>query len=52
MRAPDGAPNERATPALLRELTAERHRIDQLKADLATSRAVLDDVISTAAREF
>ncbi|WP_112240017.1 MerR family transcriptional regulator [Kribbella monticola] len=52
MRDPDGAPNERATPALLRELSAERDRIDQLMADLATSRAVLDEVISTAAQEL
>jgi DNA-binding transcriptional MerR regulator len=52
MRDPDGAPNERATPALVRELTAERARIDHLIADLITSRAVLDDVISTAGGEL
>ena len=52
MREPDGAPNERATPELVLELTAERKRIDRLIADLTTSRAVLDDVISTASREL
>lgn len=41
MREPDGGPNERATPELVLELTAERARIDQLIADLTTSRAVL-----------
>ena len=52
MRDPDGGPNERATPKLVTELTAERDRIDQLIADLTTSRAVLDDVITTATREM
>lgn len=52
MREPDGAPNDRATPELVVELTAERERIDRMIADLATSRAVLDEVISTAAREL
>ncbi len=52
MRDPDGAPNEHATPELVIELTAERERIDQLIADLTTSRAVLDDVITTAAQEL
>jgi DNA-binding transcriptional MerR regulator len=52
MRDPHGGPNERATPELVVELTAERDRIDQMIADLATSRAVLDEVIATAAREL
>jgi hypothetical protein len=52
MRDPDGGPNERATPELVAELTAERDRIDRMIADLTTSRAVLDDVITTAAREL
>jgi len=52
MREPDGAPNERATPELVLELTAERDRIDRMIADLTTSRGVLDDVITTAAREL
>ena len=52
MRDPDGGPNERATPELVTELTAERDRIDRMIADLTTSRSVLDDVITTAAREL
>jgi DNA-binding transcriptional MerR regulator len=52
MRDPDGAPNDRATPALVTSLTAERARINKLIADLTRSRAVLDDVIETAAREL
>jgi DNA-binding transcriptional MerR regulator len=52
MRDPDGGPNERATPELVTSLTAERDRIDTMIADLATSRAVLDDVITTAARDL
>jgi DNA-binding transcriptional MerR regulator len=52
MRDPDGGPNERATPELLTELTAERGRIDRMIADLTRSRAVLDDVIETAEREL
>jgi DNA-binding transcriptional MerR regulator len=52
MRDPDGGPNERATPQLVTDLTAERDRIDRMIADLSTSRAVLDDVITTAAREL
>ena len=52
MRDPDGGPNERATPELVTELTAERDRIDRLIADLTTSRAVLNDVITTAARDL
>jgi DNA-binding transcriptional MerR regulator len=52
MRDPDGGPNERATPQLVTDLTAERDRIDRLIADLTTSRAVLDDVITTAAHDL
>ncbi|MEV0290359.1 MULTISPECIES: MerR family transcriptional regulator [unclassified Kribbella] len=52
MRDPDGGPNERATPELVTSLTAERDRIDHMIADLARSRAVLDEVISAAAREL
>jgi DNA-binding transcriptional MerR regulator len=52
MRDPDGGPNERATPELVVELTAERDRIDQMIANLTTSRAVLDEVITTANREL
>lgn len=52
MRDPDGGPNERATPELVTELTAERDRIDSLIANLTTSRAVLDDVITTANQEL
>jgi DNA-binding transcriptional MerR regulator len=48
MRAPEGTPNERATPALAHELIAERARIDELITDLEASRAILDEVISTA----
>jgi DNA-binding transcriptional MerR regulator len=52
MRDPDGGPNERATPQLVTDLTAERDRIDQMIADLTNSRAVLDDVITTAAEDL
>lgn len=52
MRDPDGGPNERATPELVTELSAERDRIDRMIANLTTSRAVLDDVITTANREL
>jgi DNA-binding transcriptional MerR regulator len=52
MRDPDDGPNERATPQLVTDLTAERDRIDRLIADLTTSRAVLDDVITTAAHDL
>ncbi len=52
MRDPDGGPNERATPQLVTDLTAERDRIDRMIADLTTSRAVLDDVITTASHEL
>jgi DNA-binding transcriptional MerR regulator len=52
MRDPDGGPNERATPQLVTDLTAERDRIDHLIADLTRSRAVLDEVITTATSEL
>ena len=49
MRDADGGPSEIATPRLVDELVAERDRIDRLMAELANSRAVLDDVITAAA---
>lgn len=52
MRAPDGGPNERTTVDLITELTAERERIDRMIGDLAISRSVLDEVITTAATEL
>jgi DNA-binding transcriptional MerR regulator len=48
MRDTDGGPNERATPELVTELIAERHRIDRMITDLTNSRQVLDEVINTA----
>lgn len=48
MRDADGGPSEIATPLLVTELAAERDRIDRMIAQLAGSRAVLDDVIDTA----
>lgn len=49
MRDSDGGPNERATPLLVAELTAERERVDRLIADLVRSREVLDEAIAAAA---
>ncbi|MEU8323809.1 MerR family transcriptional regulator [Nonomuraea sp. NPDC048881] len=48
MRDADGRPNEIATPRLVRELTAQRDRIDHMITDLIRSREVLDEVIDTA----
>src|SRR4051794_39428370 len=48
MRDPDGGPNERATPALVTELVAERERVTAMIRDLARSRDVLDEVIKAA----
>ena len=48
MRDADGGPSEIATPRLVSELAAERDRIDRTMRELATSRAVLDEVISAA----
>ncbi len=48
MRDTDGGPSAVATPRLVDDLVAERDRIDRMMADLATSRAVLDDVIKAA----
>ncbi|MER5866701.1 MerR family transcriptional regulator [Kitasatospora sp. NPDC002040] len=48
MRDADGGPNERATPQLVDELSAERDRIDRMITDLVRSRDVLDEVIGTA----
>ena len=48
MRDADGGPGAVADGKLVDELVAERERIDRMMADLARSRAVLDDVIETA----
>ncbi|MFI1582456.1 MerR family transcriptional regulator [Embleya sp. NPDC020630] len=48
IRDTDGRANERATPVLLVNLTAERERIDTMITDLLRSRDVLDEVIDTA----
>ncbi|MFC8096672.1 MerR family transcriptional regulator [Streptomyces sp. NPDC057301] len=50
MRDSDGGPSAIATPRLVEDLTAERHRIDRMIADLVRSRDTLDEVIE-AARE-
>ncbi|WP_328427211.1 MerR family transcriptional regulator [Streptomyces sp. NBC_00443] len=50
MRDTDGGPSAIATPRLVEDLTAERHRIDRMIADLVRSRDTLDEVIE-AARE-
>lgn len=49
MRDSDGGPAVTATPWLVEELIAERHRIEQTIRDLERSRDVLDEVIDTAA---
>jgi DNA-binding transcriptional MerR regulator len=49
MRDADDGPRKIADGELVDELVAERERIDRTMADLARSRAVLDDVIETAA---
>jgi DNA-binding transcriptional MerR regulator len=51
MRDEDGGPSETATPLLVRELTAERDRINRMIIDLVRSREVLDEVIDTASEE-
>lgn len=48
MRDTDGGPAPESTPRLVAELNAERERLDHSIRDLATSRAVLDDVIAAA----
>ncbi|MFD0373030.1 MerR family transcriptional regulator [Streptomyces sp. NPDC059071] len=48
MRDVDAGPTERTTPQLVRELQAERERIDRLIGDLVRSREVLDEFIETA----
>ncbi|MEV0976644.1 MerR family transcriptional regulator [Streptomyces sp. NPDC049915] len=50
MRDSDGGPSAVATPKLVRDLTAERERIDRMIRDLVRSRDTLDEVIDTAAR--
>ncbi len=49
MRDSDGGPSRMATPELVDELVAERDRIEMMMAELANSRAILDDVIKAAA---
>lgn len=49
MRDHDGGPAETATPWLVDQLEAERHRIDRSIEDLHYTREVLDEVIATAA---
>jgi DNA-binding transcriptional MerR regulator len=48
MRDNDGGPSEIATPLLVEDLRKERLRIDQMIADLHTTRDVLDNVIEAA----
>ncbi|MEU9576402.1 MerR family transcriptional regulator [Streptomyces chilikensis] len=48
MRDADGAPSEIATQQLVKDLSAERERINRTIADLLRSRDVLDEVIATA----
>jgi DNA-binding transcriptional MerR regulator len=48
MRDADGGPSEIATPQLVTDLAAERHRIDRMIVELANSRDVLDEVINAA----
>ena len=48
MRDSDGGPSPDATPRLVTELTAERHRLDLAIRDLANSRDILDGVIAAA----
>jgi DNA-binding transcriptional MerR regulator len=48
LRDADGGPSEVATPKLVAELRDERARIDRMMAELATSRAILDEVIDAA----
>jgi DNA-binding transcriptional MerR regulator len=49
MRDADGGPSEIATPQLLTDLTEERERIDRTIRELTNTRAVLDEVIDSAA---
>ncbi len=51
MRDADGGPSAIATPRLVNDLIAERARIDRMITELATSRAVLDEVIETAGQQ-
>jgi DNA-binding transcriptional MerR regulator len=50
MRDTDGGPTPTATPLLVEKLAQERDRIDLAIRDMASSRAVLDDVIAAASR--
>ncbi|KAA9155406.1 MerR family transcriptional regulator [Amycolatopsis acidicola] len=49
LRDADGGPSEKADGQLVRDLRAERDRIDRMVADLLRSREVLDGVIRAAA---
>lgn len=49
MRDADGGPSAQATPLLLRQLHAERARIEAMIRDLHRSRQTLDEVIAAAA---
>lgn len=51
MRDADGGPNERATPRLVKELLAERCRIERQILEMERTREVLDEVIANAASE-
>lgn len=48
LRDADGGPSAVADAKLVADLRAERDRIDTMIGDLATSRAVLDEVIAAA----
>ena len=49
MRDHDGGPAGTATPWLVEQLEAERHRIDRSIQDLRYTRQILDEVIAAAA---
>ncbi|GAB17296.1 putative MerR family transcriptional regulator [Gordonia effusa NBRC 100432] len=51
MRAPEGRPNEQATPRLVDELTAECRRIESMIRDLNASKSILQQVIQSAETE-
>lgn len=51
MRDTDGGPADNATPLLVEKLVEQRRKLDATIRELTTSRAVLDDVISSASAE-
>ncbi|MFW0789985.1 MerR family transcriptional regulator [Gordonia sp. CPCC 205333] len=51
MRAPEGRPNEHATPRLVDELTAECGRIESMIRDLNISKSILQEVIRSTETE-